>query len=57
VTALLAELVSPAGAVTGVDGSAAQLKLARARTPPDVELVEAIVRDTGLPRGAHDLVF
>ena len=57
VTALLAELVSPAGAVTGVDGSAAQLELARARVPPHVELVEADVRDTGLPRGAFDLVF
>jgi len=57
VTALLAELVGPAGAVTGVDGSAAQLELARARVPPHVELVEADVRDTGLPRGAFDLVF
>jgi SAM-dependent methyltransferase len=57
VTALLAELVTPAGAVTGVDGSAAQLELARARVPPHVKLVEADVRDTGLPRGAFDLVF
>jgi ubiquinone/menaquinone biosynthesis C-methylase UbiE len=57
VTTLLAELVSPAGAVTGVDRSAAQLELARARVPPHVELVEADVRDTGLPRGAFDLVF
>ena len=57
VTALLAELVSPAGSVTGVDGSVAQLELARDRVPPHVELVEADVRDTGLPRGAFDLVF
>jgi SAM-dependent methyltransferase len=60
VTALLAELVGPGGHVVGVDASAAQL--ARACGQPlaggaSVAFVRASATDTGLPRGAFDLVY
>ena len=46
----------PAGRVVGVDASASQLALARARVP-QAELVQADARATGLERGAFDVVF
>ena len=60
VTQLLAELVGPAGDVTGVDFSAAQIEQARTLVPSEltnVHFVEASATDTGLPRETFDLVY
>ena len=59
VTALLAELVGPGGAVVGIDASGAQLAQARERLNGgrDIRLVEASATDTGLPPGSFDLVY
>jgi SAM-dependent methyltransferase len=60
VTQLLAELVGPTGQVIGVDYSAAQIEQARALLSPgvtNVRFIEASATDTGLPRGAFDLVY
>jgi SAM-dependent methyltransferase len=60
VTALLAELVGPAGRVVGLDASAAQLAAARERLNGGgrtIRFVEASATDTGLPPGSFDLVY
>jgi SAM-dependent methyltransferase len=60
VTALLAELVGPAGHVTGIDASRQQLDQAEKRlTNPtgSVTFVEASATGTGLPPGQFDLVY
>jgi SAM-dependent methyltransferase len=60
VTALLAELVGPAGHVVGIDASGAQLARARERLSGGgtmVRFVEASATDTGLPPGSFDLVY
>ena len=59
-TALLAELVGPAGEVVGVDFSAAQIEQAKELLPTEfsnVTFVEASATDTGLPYGSFDLVY
>src|SRR5262249_8548634 len=59
VTALLAELVGPAGSIVGIDASAAQLAQARAQLNAgtrNVCFVEASAIGTGLPGGSFDLV-
>ena len=60
ITQLLAELVGPAGEVTGVDYSGAQVDQARALLPSEftnVRFVEASATDTNLPRESFDLVY
>lgn len=60
VTAILAELVGPAGQVVGVDFSGAQIAQARESLPPglaNVSFVEASATDTGLPHESFDLVY
>jgi SAM-dependent methyltransferase len=60
VTALLADLVGPAGHAVGVDTSAAQLAQARALLCPhgtNTSFVQASATDTGLPRASFDLVY
>jgi SAM-dependent methyltransferase len=60
VTALLADIVGPEGDVVGVDSSAAQIAEARGRIKDgarNVKFVEASAVETGLPRGAFDLVY
>jgi SAM-dependent methyltransferase len=60
VTALLAELVGPAGQVVGIDSSCDQLTQARKRLNGDgtnIRFVEASAAHTGLPRGSFDLVY
>jgi SAM-dependent methyltransferase len=59
VTALIADLVGPAGHVVGVDASAAQLGRARERLGgvTNASFAEASATDTGLPRGSFDLVY
>jgi SAM-dependent methyltransferase len=60
VTALLADLVGPAGHVVGIDRSAAQLARARERLAAAgtaVSFVEASACDTGLVPGSFDLVY
>jgi SAM-dependent methyltransferase len=60
VTALLADLVGPAGSVVGIDSSAAQLAHARERLNTDgahIRFVRASATATGLPRGSFDLVY
>src|SRR5215475_13412191 len=60
VTALLGDLVGPAGHVVGVDASGAQIAKARELLPPgssNISFVEASAADTGLPRESFDLVY
>jgi ubiquinone/menaquinone biosynthesis C-methylase UbiE len=60
VTALLAEIVGPEGDVVGVDASGAQIAEARGRIKngaKNIRFVEASAVETGLPRGAFDLVY
>src|SRR6516165_8482099 len=60
VTALLADLVGPAGSVVGIDSSAAQLAQARERLNTDgahIRFVEASATATGLPPASFDLVY
>jgi len=60
VTALLAELVGPAGHVTGIDASRQQLDQATTRLADRagaVTFVEASATGTGLPPGRFDLVY
>jgi SAM-dependent methyltransferase len=60
VTALLANLVGPHGRVVGVDASAAQLALARARLHgrgSNTSFIEASATGTGLPPASFDLVY
>jgi SAM-dependent methyltransferase len=56
----LAGQVGPAGEVTGVDNSSAQLEIARANADAgglgNIRLIEAGAYDTGLPRNSFDLV-
>ena len=60
-TRTLAEMVGPAGSVTGVDVSAAQLeqgrRLCEAEGISNARFVEASAMATGLPRGSFDLVY
>jgi len=60
-TRMLAEMVGPAGRVTGIDVSAAQLEQGRglcaAAGITNVTFVEASATATGLPRGSFDLVY
>jgi SAM-dependent methyltransferase len=55
-----ADQVGPDGEVTGVDSSAEQLAVASANVEGaghrNIRLVEASIYDTGLPRGAFDIV-
>ena len=61
VTAHIAREVAPSGQVTGVDASEAQLAVARryldSEGLSDVRTVAASAYDTGLPRGAFNLVY
>jgi ubiquinone/menaquinone biosynthesis C-methylase UbiE len=60
VTALLADLVGPAGQVAGIDVSGAQLAEARERLKgvgTKVRFVEASATNTGLPLESFDLVY
>jgi SAM-dependent methyltransferase len=60
VTALLAELVGPAGHVTGIDASRQQLDQAASRLADragSVTFVEASATGTGLPPGRFDLIY
>jgi SAM-dependent methyltransferase len=60
VTALLADLVGPAGHVVGIDVSGAQLAQARERLQTggaNISFVEASATDTGLPPASFDLVY
>jgi SAM-dependent methyltransferase len=61
VTQTISEMVGPAGHAVGVDISAEQLAQARLRTESreggNVSFVRASASDTGLPRGAFDLVY
>lgn len=60
-TRMIAEMVGPAGHVTGLDMSRAQLtqaeSLCRAAGLANTTFVEASATDTGLPRGSFDLVY
>ena len=61
VTQMLAEIVGPAGCVTGIDVNGAQLEQARELCArhglTNTSFVEADVTNTGLPRNFFDLVY
>jgi SAM-dependent methyltransferase len=60
-TRMLAEMVGPAGSVTGIDFSLAQVQEARAIAARErldnVTFLQADACDTGLPRASFDLVY
>jgi len=60
-TRMLAEMVGPAGHITGIDVSAAQLeqgrRLCKAEGISNATFVEASATATGLPRDSFDLVY
>jgi SAM-dependent methyltransferase len=60
VTALLADLIGPAGHVVGIDASGAQVAEARGRlygNGTNTRFVEASAIDTGLPPESFDLAY